>query len=345
VHYEQELALSLARAGRLSPAHGTRINTSIEPILSPTLPDTHRIHSPAVIRRPLDLLNAVVCTVLLALCLYGAATGRLVGWQVLAVRLALMLSGVLAIARLARRSALPRALAVIVELYPVALVPLVFDALGPLIPAVNPAAECGRDFWLMRADRFLLGTDPTVWLQRLVRPWLTDVMYLAYCAYFVVPFVVAGYVWRRRSPEAFRRYVFTVVLAFYVSYVGYFLVPARGPRFAMAAAHTTVPTLYTTPISRAIVNGMNAVERNKNDVFPSGHVMLTAVCLLLALRESRRLFLMLLPIGVGVLVSTVYCRYHYVIDVIAGLVLALPMPWVGERGYGRLAGNDGVVER
>jgi membrane-associated phospholipid phosphatase len=294
-----------------------------------------------VIRRPLDLLNVVVCAILLVLCMYGAAANRLVDWPVLALRLTLMLLGVLAIARLARRPRLSGVWAVVVELYPAALVPLVFDALGPLIPAVNSAAECGRDFWLIRADRFLLGTDPTVWLQRLVRPWLTNVMYLAYCAYFVVPFVVAGYVWRRRSGEAFRRFVFTVVLAFYVSYVGYFLVPARGPRFALAAAHTAVPTLYTTPISRAIVDGMNFVERNKNDVFPSGHVMLTAVCLLLALRESRRLFLILLPIGLGVFVSTVYCRYHYVIDVLAGLLLALPMPWLGELAWKWLSGGRG----
>lgn len=282
-----------------------------------------------MIRRPLDLLNAAVCLVLLGLCLYGAAAGQLPGWPVMALRLALMLAGVLVIARLARQPDLSRAMAVVVELYPAALVPLVFDSLGPLIFAVNPAAECGRDAWLIRADRFLLGTDPTIWLQRIVRPWLTDVMYLAYCAYFVVPFVVAAYVWRNRTLQELRRYIFIAVLAFYVSYVGYFLVPAKGPRSALAGAHTTVPTLYTTPISRAIVNGMNTVERNKNDVFPSGHVMVTAVCLLLALRESRRLFLVLLPIGLGVFVSTVYCRYHYFIDVLAGLVLALPMPWIG----------------
>jgi membrane-associated phospholipid phosphatase len=64
--------------------------------------------------------------------------------------------------------------------------------------------------------------------------------------------------------------------------------------------------------------------------------MLTAVCLLLALRQSRRLFLILLPIGLGVFVSTVYCRYHYVIDVLAGLLLALPMPWLGRWAYERL---------
>ena len=53
------------------------------------------------------------------------------------------------------------------------------------------------------------------------------------------------------------------------------------------------------------------------------------------LRESRTLFLILLPVGLGVFISTVYCRYHYVIDVIAGFLLALPMPWLGDWLYGR----------
>ena len=288
--------------------------------------------------RPLEILNLTVCGILLVLAVVTGPAGRLPGWAALAAQYALMTGGVLLVVRVARRGvdSLPPAAALVIDLYPALLVPLVFDSLGPLIPAVNPAANPGRDAWLVAADRFLFGVDPTVWLQRFVRPWLTDVMYVAYCLYFVMPFAVAGYIWRRRTVGDLRRYIFIVVLSFFTSYVGYFLVPAKGPRVALAEAHS-VP-LQVTPISRAVADGMNFVERNKNDVFPSGHVMVTAVCLLLALQLNRRLFLLLLPIGVGVFVSTVYCRYHYVIDVIAGLVLALPMPWVGERLYERLGG-------
>jgi membrane-associated phospholipid phosphatase len=288
--------------------------------------------------RPLEILNLTVCGVLLALALVTGLAGRLPGWPALAAQYAVMLAGVLLVVRVTRRGmgSLHPAAAVVIDLYPALLVPLVFDSLGPLIPAVNPAANPGRDDWLVAADRFLFGTDPTVWLERFVRPWLTDVMYVAYCLYFVVPFVVAGYIWRRRTVGDLRRYIFIVVVSFFLSYVGYFLVPAKGPRVALAEAHS-VP-LQVTPISKTVANGMNFVERNKNDVFPSGHVMLTAVCLLLALQLNRRLFLLLLPIGLGVFVSTVYCRYHYVIDVIAGLLLALPMPWVGGWLYERMRG-------
>ena len=294
---------------------------------------------PPVRIRPLEILNLSVCGILLALALVAGLAGRLPGWPALAAQYAVMIAGVLLVVRITRRGmdSLRPLTAMVVDFYPALVVPLVFDSLGPLIPAVNPAANPGRDGWLIAADRFLFGADPTVWLERFVRPWLTDVMYVAYCCYFIMPFAVAGYIWRRRTVGELRRFIFIVVLAFFVSYVGYFLVPAKGPRFALAEAHH-VP-LQVTPISRFISEGMNTLERNKNDVFPSGHVMLTAVCLLLALQQSHRLFRLLLPIGIGVFVSTVYCRYHYVIDVIAGLLLALPTPWVGGWVYERLRGT------
>ena len=47
--------------------------------------------------------------------------------------------------------------------------------------------------------------------------------------------VVAFLLWRRRSYDEFRRYAFLIAAGFLVSYVGYVLVPARGPRFLLAA--------------------------------------------------------------------------------------------------------------
>jgi len=217
-------------------------------------------------------------------------------------------------------------------------VPIVFSLCGPLISAINPHAEPGRDDWLVAADRYLLGgADATVWLERFVNPGLTTFMYIAYCMYFVVPFIVAWHIWRHQGMALLRRFIFIVVLSFYVSYVGYFIVPAKGPRVGVEHLQTlSLDQMQATPVARFIPKWMNFVEKNKNDVFPSGHVMLTTVCTLLAWRTSRRLFFLLVPVALGVYVSTVYCRYHYVVDVIAGFILALPMPALGRWAYQRM---------
>jgi membrane-associated phospholipid phosphatase len=112
-------------------------------------------------------------------------------------------------------------------------------------------------------------------------------------------------------------------------------VPALGPRFALADRQTVA--LETSPLSRSIARTINALERTKLDVFPSGHTMVTAAVLLVALRRARRVFWALLPVASVLVFSTVYCRYHYVVDVLAGLLLALLSVPLGDRLYDRLA--------
>ncbi len=246
------------------------------------------------------------------------------------LRFALMGGFLALIVFLASRSnPLPPAIQVVVDFYPAAFIPFVFESLGPLIAAVRGSA---RDDLLIAADRFLFGTDVTVWLERFARPWLTDVLYLCYASYYFQSLALGTVLWRRRHAEA-RRYIFTLSVCYFVSYLGYFLVPALGPRFALASSQRIV--LEATPLSRGIATTIDLLERTKYDVFPSGHTMITAAVLIVAFRRSRPAFWALLPFGVGLIVSTVYCRYHYVVDVLAGLALAFASVPLGDWLYDR----------
>ncbi len=114
--------------------------------------------------------------------------------------------------------------------------------------------------------------------------------------------------------------------------------PALGPRFALASRQS-IP-LETTPLSRAISTTINELERTKYDVFPSGHTMIAAAVLLVAWKRDRKFFFALLPVGIGLILSTVYCRYHYVVDVLAGLALAFLTVPLGDRIYDRAASGS-----
>jgi membrane-associated phospholipid phosphatase len=220
-----------------------------------------------------------------------------------------------------------RVLAFAADFYPLIFIPFVYTMLGQLIPACNCQL---RDPWLIAADRALLGCDPTVYLQRFVTPWLSDVMYVSYCTYFVFPLVVALYLWRF-SLAALPRFIFIVTFAFYVSYAGYVLFPALGPRYALQ--HTI--RLDQSLVSRAISATLNRLETNIFDVFPSGHVLVCLVCLVGAWRDARRLVPFLLPVGVLLVASTIYCRQHYVVDVLVSVVLLAPVMWIGRRWFDR----------
>ena len=64
--------------------------------------------------------------------------------------------------------------------------------------------------------------------------------------------------------------------------------------------------------------------------FPSLHAAVSLVALVYAWRYVRAWFWVLLPFCLGLWVSTIYLRHHYVVDLLAGWVLA-PVAIVGWR--------------
>ena len=226
---------------------------------------------------------------------------------------------------------LPKALQVALDFYPAAFIPFVYESLGPLIAAARGRA---RDELLIAADRAILGDDVTVLLQPFVRPGLAAFLYVAYSTYYFLPIVLGAALWRKSRPEA-RRFIFTLTVCFYVSYAGYFTIPAYGPRTALADRHT-VP-LNTNSVARAIDRTINQLEHTKLDAFPSGHTMITVAVLIVAWKRARKVFWFLLPVALMLIFSTMYCRYHYVVDVLAGIALAFATVPLGDRLYSSLS--------
>jgi membrane-associated phospholipid phosphatase len=166
-----------------------------------------------------------------------------------------------------------------------------------------------------------------------VTPFLAAFLYVAYSMYYFLPLVLGGILWSRDVATA-RRYIFTLSVCFYVSYAGYFSIPAYGPRTALADRNR-VP-LETSPVARAISRTINELEHTKLDAFPSGHTMITTAVLIVAWQRIRKLFWFLLPVATLLILSTMYCRYHYLVDVIAGVLLAFATVPLGDRLYERL---------
>lgn len=279
--------------------------------------------------RPTEAIHAAALVVLTALTL--ALRHRLADPGGLLLRY-VALAGILAVVTLMapREDERPGLVAVLLDFYPAVFLPVLFNMLEPLIAALRGRA---RDDLLIAADRALFGVDVTVWLERFTRPWLNDVFYMFYATYYFLALALGLVLWLRDRPAA-RRFVFTLMVVYYVSYAGYFAVPALGPRFSQASLYTV--SLTGTPISRFINDSINSLEKTKFDVFPSGHTMVSVAVLLVAWKRARDVFGWLLPIATGLIVSTVYCRFHYVVDVIAGAALAFVTVPLGDGLYDRM---------
>jgi membrane-associated phospholipid phosphatase len=177
-----------------------------------------------------------------------------------------------------------------------------------------------RDAELIALDQWLFGCQPSLALQRFVSPPLTAWMQFAYFFHLLNIPIVACYIYVRRERTRFREMMCGLIVIFFFGLLGYVLVPAIGPVY-------TLRDQYTVPLTQSLEVFTRQMEfmdfaRIQRDVFPSMHTAVSFIVWLYAYRNSRWLFLLLSPFILSLWVSTVYLRYHYLIDVIAGLILA-----------------------
>src|SRR4030043_1903231 len=121
---------------------------------------------------------------------------------------------------------------------PVAFIILIYQSLGNIIQHLQPDI----DPYLIRIDFLLFGVHPTVWMERWITSWLTDTMSLAYISYYFLPLILVLTLSLRGRTEEFRRTMFVLTFGYYLSFIGYILFPAIGPRF-------TLSHLQTVPLS------------------------------------------------------------------------------------------------
>ena len=215
-------------------------------------------------------------------------------------------------------------------IFPVLCVMVLFDSLGLLVHYVNPD---DIDLILIRLDYLIFNNHPTVMLERIMIPLLTDILQLAYTTYYLIPVSFGILLLRNNQRKEFESTLFLVLFCYYLSYLGYILFPALGPRFTINHLQTT--ELQGLFVAEPIQRLLNQLEGIKRDAFPSGHTAIALLVLYLACKFKKRFFFILLPVVTALVFSTVYCRYHYVVDVFAGFGLTLLTILLGEWYYER----------
>ena len=203
--------------------------------------------------------------------------------------------------------------------YPAFLVTVPYRELSILIPQIQPR---DIDDMLIRLDYFIFHAHPTVFIERFEVPVLTDIFQLIYCSYYFLPITLGLFVYLRRESRDFVHVIFAVLFSFYVTYVGYILFPAVGPRFSLY--HLQTMPLVGYAVTLPIRDYLNWLEHIMRDAFPSGHTMLALVVLFYTWRYEKRLLFLFVPIALLIIISTIYLRYHYAVDVLAGIILTVP---------------------
>jgi membrane-associated phospholipid phosphatase len=111
-----------------------------------------------------------------------------------------------------------------------------------------------------------------------------------------------------------------IALGFLFSYVGYLAVPARGPRFLLKdLQHFPLDGLW---LFHGMQSMLDKLESAHYDCFPSGHTELTILAWWGSRKISKGLFQIYCAYTPCIIFATVYLRYHYSVDLLAGAVSA-----------------------
>ena len=221
------------------------------------------------------------------------------------------------------------------------IVPVVLITFKELYFMIQPIRIYDHDQMFILIDRWIFGTDPTQFLWQISTPWLTEILQFIYGTFYLLPILLGLFLLRKKRYVAMDFAVFIIVYGFYLSYLGYFIWPGIGPRFTLHNFDTinqNLPGLFLTNFLRELVNSgesipagtLNPAAVVQRDIFPSGHTMITLIVMYLSVRLKSRSKYFFVPIGTLLIFSTVYLWYHYVIDLIGGLLFMIFALWTGK---------------
>lgn len=197
-----------------------------------------------------------------------------------------------------------------------------------LLQYILPTARSARlDAEILAFDRALFGFEPAVWLDRFVTTGTVEWFSFFYFGYFFVLAIhVFPFMFAVRDTALLAELAFGFVTLMCVGHVLYVVVPGYGPYQHLAGQfeHELDGPLWWHLV-RATVDAGEVTART--DIFPSLHTGAPAFLTLFSFRHrARRPFRYTwLPLGLftsQIVISTMFLRWHYLIDVIAGLALA-----------------------
>jgi len=185
---------------------------------------------------------------------------------------------------------------------------------------------------LISADKTLaFGAVPTVWLQsRFFDPthigWLDRATTYVHWSYFVLPHLFAAHLFFGKR-HLFERYVLLFVGVLMAGLVIYFIFPAAPPWAASLTGHLDPTYKVVTEVGSEwnvdLYAKFETQIRSSNPVaaMPSLHMAVSVAVLLVAFRANWLLGILALAYNAAMAFSLVYLGEHYVVDILAGILM------------------------
>ena len=208
-------------------------------------------------------------------------------------------------------------LQVLRDWYPIATILIFYLEIPPLAQMV---LRRYLDDKIMEFEGRLFNGQPSLYLsERFPSRWLSAFLHLCYFSYYPIVVALAGVLYFQGRHESFHEVVFAEVLTFNLCLIWYILMPVLGPYYKFEKIRGPLADGFFFKLVHAILSS----AASKGTAFPSSHCAIAVIVVLYAARYHPIAFTVLCPLGVGLVVGTVYGRMHYAVDTIVGTVLAV----------------------
>ena len=175
------------------------------------------------------------------------------------------------------------------------------------------------DQQLIDADQYLFGFQPSlVFSEYFSNKLFSELMYFGYFSFYllITSFVIVAYYKLTKETTAL---IFKFSASMLLFYLFFGIVPAAGPQFYFPSPEKDLPVAF---VFDKIMHFIQANAEQPTAAFPSSHVGISIIILLLLRKRAQLIFKIAIPFVVILIFSTVYIKAHYAVDVIGGILIA-----------------------
>ena len=151
--------------------------------------------------------------------------------------------------------------------------------------------------------------------------WFAEAMYFGYFSYYLLLLIIPLYIYFKTGREEAHRVMFIILHSFFIFYLVFIILPVGGPQFYF----TDWPPLPGGYVFGHVMRLIQKFGEAPTGAFPSSHVSICIMLVVISARHARPLLKVILPVGILLIMSTVYIRAHYVIDVVAAGLVTWPL--------------------
>lgn len=212
------------------------------------------------------------------------------------------------------------------------------------------------DHVFAQIDQTLFGCQPALVFNQIVTStFWSEAFNMGYYAYYYMMGATLIFYLLCRYREADRA-GFIFLASFFLFYMIYEFLPVAGPQYYFKAVGTEAAETGVFPavgyyfqthtemlmpeikgIFSQLVLGAQEVGERPTAAFPSSHVGMSTVTMLLAWQTKNKwLFWLMMPLYLLLCCATVYIQAHYLIDSICGFFTALLFFWLTSLMYDRI---------